>query len=460
MDFFPEEIIESYLKIDKRQIQHLVYGNGQEITEISVENTEYISSVENFFNSIMFETETIIFYSRILKFLNINDKKSSRRIRVTGAQKGIKAAEKLIKKRLNSNIYRMGIIIDISWTQHSYILRKKGKIIHQIKKQLGLDIYSSNKNKTSDNRKSNSIYISGDYNQIYDVERAHNQIRSMTPLTYEFDLPIPTERIYINLYELCHGYSKKYKVKIGMVYPEVNCPFYKCCVRGRAWNALNVKAATLDIIRAICGRNASEILVQIKLEMITVRQGSMFGPNNEIIMQIMGETSTSITLSKNPTQRTTTIFICGSVEGVDLARLSIIGCSPIKFSFHLHEHPHLNPIEMNQLAEALDVNIFIKQINNDGKVLVSIKTPERNVGNIYKAWDIITRSLPEVQETCIPFPYHMMDDFKRYQLSQEILKMWRMKQQANRFLFSNSISGYTLPLYPLPNNLNDTFINY
>ena len=371
---FLQEIVETRIQVKRFKFLAKFYGTNPEIVGVpNDENRNLMLLINNFFNSIMDKTNTII--RHLVNFDETKDKRSRVTVYIRGFPERVSAAIRLIRSETN---LEMTLKIDLSWFQHPYILGKAGYRIQQIMNHRDLNIHFPDTNLNPDNGLSNGDRIYTFFSNIEDVENARSDIRMMTPLTYKFRLPYSpsTSRLKI---------ANKYIVNFKLIEDQNNSPLIEFLVKGSVWDAQNVKAAVYNLIHEFCGPSASEVNVHTSLEMRLQDKQSIFGRDSEILKKIMQETSTTIKLLEEPALKIATISIRGSVESVDLARQNIIGRSPVTFKFPLIENTYVSHIEINELKQALDVDITTP-IDKNGQRLVYIKSTENNIGNVYKAW--------------------------------------------------------------------------
>ncbi|KAH6946965.1 hypothetical protein HPB50_016260 [Hyalomma asiaticum] len=77
--------------------------------------------------------------------------------------------------------------MDVSFTDHSYIIGKGGHNIQQVMDNTGCHIHFPDSNRNSQLDKSNQVSIAG---QPKGVESARNQIRELLPMVVSFELPL------------------------------------------------------------------------------------------------------------------------------------------------------------------------------------------------------------------------------------------------------------------------------
>ena len=166
---------EQRFRVDRRKLE-LMMMNSPEFGEVAAE----------FFDRIGAETNTCVIWPSRLK-VGAKSKKDPH-IRVGGCEEGVKRAKTMITEVLDTTTNsRVTMKMDVSYTDHSHIIGKGGNTIRRVMAETNCHIHFPDSNRSNPNEKSNQVSIAG---EMSGVERARARVRELTPLLFNFDLPI------------------------------------------------------------------------------------------------------------------------------------------------------------------------------------------------------------------------------------------------------------------------------
>ncbi|KAK3874340.1 hypothetical protein Pcinc_020727 [Petrolisthes cinctipes] len=354
------------------------------------------------------------------------DEYSDPNVRVVGGAEAVRTASMLVRQALEPQ-NKVTMKLDVPWTYHSHIIGKGGNTIQPVVKRTGVSVHFPDGNKSSEMHKSNQVSVNSRGEDLWGLEEARAAIRNLTPLVFSFSLSAAAQ--FIKLSDpnmLIHHVQDTFNVQVDLKLTKEPSPLILGTVRGNEWDASRVKEATHCLLQAYCNNLATQMPVQMTVEISPRHHTFVLGHNNETVKKIMQKTSTKITFPDNnnpvvPLLQKSKITITGAIDSVYLARQNIIGSLPLVVMFEVcGEGPHLEASEVSQVMQALDVVIVLKPRRLDGRRLVVVKGAERNADNIYEAWRLLTRTEKAPPKAHIPSTYHIPETNSVYGLSCEM----------------------------------------
>ncbi|KAL4239787.1 Protein bicaudal C 1 [Mactra antiquata] len=367
--------IEERFRVDRKKLEQMLQGNWEHHDE----------AAEDFFQRIMDETNTQISWPSKLK-IGAKSKKDPH-IKVIGLPEDVRVAKDLIMAVLDTKSNRATLKMDVSHTDHSHVIGKKGNNIKRVMQVTGCHVHFPDSNRGNNvQEKSNQVSIAG---QPQGVEAARAKIRELLPLVFMFELPVTTIAIQLpdTQSPTMQQLQQQYNVNISFRQRQRGYGT-TVIVRGSVYNEKLVKEATIKMMELLLGKLPSPLPVNMQLEIAPQHHLFIIGRNGMNIKQIMQATGAMIHFPdpNNVTpQRKGTVYIAGTIDSVYLARQQLIGCLPLVLMFDVKEELEMDPGRITQLMEHLDVFISVKPKPKQPSKSVIVKSIERNASNMYLA---------------------------------------------------------------------------
>ncbi|XP_053675629.1 protein bicaudal C [Anopheles nili] len=372
----PDDLHVERFKVDRQKLEDM----------IKVETySEGMNSAEEFFTNIMKETTTYVSWPCRLK-IGAKTKKDPH-IRIVGKMADVLRAKDKVMSRLDSRGSRVIMKMDVSYTDHSFIIGRGGNNIKRIMEETATHIHFPDSNRSNPSEKSNQVSMCG---SIEGVERARSLVRNSTPLLISFELPIlapgktppDNDTPYVKEIEAEYGvqviFSTRPKLHSSLV-----------LVKGSEKEEQMVKEATRRLMDLMCENMASQIPVQMQLEISTQHHPIVLGRVSSNLRKIMDRTGTQIMfpdandVNIKPIKRSQ-VTITGSIHGVYLARQQLIGSLPIALIFDYPDNT-VDSDEITKLMLTHDVFISVRQKSRQSTLCIVIKGIEKFIANIYEA---------------------------------------------------------------------------
>ncbi|XP_058818853.1 protein bicaudal C [Topomyia yanbarensis] len=372
----PDDLHVERFKVDRQKLEDM----------IKVETySEGMNSAEEFFTNIMKETTTYVSWPCRLK-IGAKTKKDPH-IRIVGKMADVLKAKDKVMARLDSRGSRVIMKMDVSYTDHSFIIGRGGNNIKRIMEETATHIHFPDSNRSNPTEKSNQVSLCG---SLEGVERARALVRISTPLLISFELPIlaPGKTPPDNETPYVKEVEKEYGVQvIFSTRPKLHSSLV--LVKGSEKEELKVKEATRRLMDLMCENIASQIPVQMQLEISTQHHPIVLGRASSNLREIMSRTGTQIMfpdandVNIKPIKRSQ-VTITGSINGVYLARQQLIGSLPIALIFDYPENT-VDSEEITKLMFSHDVFISVRQKSRQSTLCIVIKGIEKFISNIYEA---------------------------------------------------------------------------
>lgn len=372
----PDDLHVERFKVDRQKLEDM----------IKVETySEGMNSAEEFFTNIMKETTTYVSWPCRLK-IGAKTKKDPH-IRIVGKMTDVLKAKDKVMARLDSRGSRVIMKMDVSYTDHSFIIGRGGNNIKRIMEETATHIHFPDSNRSNPTEKSNQVSLCG---SLEGVERARALVRISTPLLISFELPIlaPGKTPPDNETPYVKEVEKEFNVQvIFSTRPKLHSSLV--LVKGSEKEEQKVKEATRRLMDFMCENIANQIPVQMQLEISTQHHPIVLGRASSNLREIMSRTGTQIMfpdandVNIKPIKRSQ-VTITGSINGVYLARQQLIGSLPIALIFDYPENT-VDSEEITKLMYTHDVFISVRQKSRQSTLCIVIKGIEKFISNIYEA---------------------------------------------------------------------------
>ncbi|XP_059221980.1 protein bicaudal C [Stomoxys calcitrans] len=371
---------------------------------------EGMNGAEYFFESVMKTTETYISWPCRLK-IGAKSKKDPH-VRIVGKAEEVAKAKERILASLDSRGTRVIMKMDVSYTDHSYIIGRGGNNIKRIMEGTSTHIHFPDSNRSNPTEKSNQVSLCG---SLEGVEKARSLVRLSTPLLISFELPVMApgrpqpdrDTPYVTMVE------QKYNVQvIFSSRPKLHSSLV--LVKGSEKEAGHVQEATQTLINFSCDNIASQILVNMQLEISPQHHEIVKGKNNTNLLSIMERTNTKIIfpdlsdMNVKPLKKSQ-VTITGTIEGVYKARQQLLGNLPIALIFDFPDNQN-DASEIMSLSTKYGVYITLRQKQRQSTLAIVVKGVEKFIDKIYEARQEILRLTTPLIKPDIPERYFMPQD--------------------------------------------------
>ncbi|CAB4057421.1 BICC1 [Lepeophtheirus salmonis] len=303
---------EERFRVDRRKLELMII---QKLEHIEV-------PAADFFNRIEYETNTTIIWPSRLK-IGAKSKKDPH-IRVGGCEKFVKEAKCLIMEFLDN---------------------KTNRVVIQFE--------------DNPNEKSNQVSIAG---EVEGVERARARVRELTPLVFNFDLPvIPSLQSTPDpLDPYLRAIQDQYNIQVMFRQKQKNFHTTTVVVKGCEWEGSRVKEATLLLIDHLC-QTSLNVPVAMNMEISPQHHSIVLGKGNMTLKVIMQRTNTTILFPDAgdpniPPIRKGSVTITGAIHNVYLARQQLMGSLPLVMMFDLPESLSIDDSFIRKLQEEKTTN--------------------------------------------------------------------------------------------------------
>ncbi|XP_036321966.1 protein bicaudal C [Rhagoletis pomonella] len=353
----------------------------------------------------MKSTETYISWPCRLK-IGAKSKKDPH-VRIVGRIEEVQKAKERVLANLDSRGTRVIMKMDVSYTDHSYIIGRGGNNIKRIMEDTATHIHFPDSNRSNPTEKSNQVSLCG---SLEGVERARALVRLSTPLLISFELPVLApgrpqpdhETSYVKLVEANYNvqviFSSRPKLHSSLV-----------LVKGSEKEATKVQDATQMLINFSCENIANQILVQMQLEISPQHHEIVKGKNNSHLLGIMERTRTKIIfpdlsdMNVKPLKKSQ-VTITGTIDGVYKARQQLLGNLPIALIFDFPDNQN-NASEIIGLSTKYGVYISLRQKQRQSTLAIVVKGVEKFIDKIYEARQEILRLSTPLMKATIPESY-------------------------------------------------------
>lgn len=371
----PEDLHTERFKVDRHKLENMI--------KVDVEG---VNTAEYFFENLMKSTDTYISWPCRLK-IGAKSKKDPH-VRIVGKPDDVNRAKERILAKLDSRGSRVIMKMDVSYTDHSYIIGRGGNNIKRIMEDTATHIHFPDSNRSNPTEKSNQVSLCG---SLEGVERARALVRLSTPLLMSFELPIRAEGEPIPDHDTPYIKEVEVKKNVQVIFssrPKLHSSLV--LVKGSEKDAERVQEATQLLINYTCGKHASEMLVQMQLEISPQHHEIVKGKNNANLVTIMERTKTEIRFPElcdanvKPIRRSQ-VVITGTINGVYRARQQLVGNLPIALVFDFPDLIVDDTSEIMNLSTKYGVFISLRQKPRQSTMHIIIKGVEKFIDKIYEA---------------------------------------------------------------------------
>lgn len=348
--------------------------------ELMLQSVNEDENAERFFQRVMDETNTLISWPSKLK-IGAKSKKDPH-IKLTGHPDAIREAKVKVKAVLDTRNDIVSLKMDVSHTDHSHVIGRRGSNIQRVVKETGCHIHFPDSNRNNTLEKSNQVTING---QLHGVEQSRAFIRGMLPLVFMFELPVSVvlqplpERGSPFIQDLQNLFDVQVYFK-----PQPRCPL-TVIVRGSESWASKVKDGTRRLLEHLVGSAGVFVKVMMTIEITAQHHVKL----KEACQSIMKNTGTCITFpdvsASGPAILKSRVVVAGSVENVHLARQQIMEFLPLVLIFDLNEDQDVDHELISRLMHQLDVSIYAKQKIKKCGITITVKGLEKDARNLYEA---------------------------------------------------------------------------
>ncbi|CRL00989.1 CLUMA_CG014408, isoform A [Clunio marinus] len=426
----PEEVYMERFKIDRIKLEDMIKTESY---------CEGLNRAEYFFTTLMKESLVHVSWPCRLK-IGAKTRKDPH-VRIVGRKEDVLRAKDKVMAVLDAKGNRVIMKMDVSYTDHSYIIGRGGNNIKRIMDETQTHIHFPDSNRSNPTEKSNQVSLCG---SLEGVEKARSMVRASTPLLISYELPImiPGSTSYDNNTPFVKEMEKQYGVQvIFSTRPKLHSSMI--LVKGCEKEHKNVMDATKRLIEFMFEDIAQQIPVQMHLEISTQHHPVVLGKGSQNLREIMQRTSTKIIfpdandMNVRPIKRSQ-VTISGPITGVYLARQQLLGNIPIALIF---DYPEINidTDSINKLMASHDVYINSRQKSRQSTMCIVIKGVEKYITNIYDARHQLLKLTSERIVAAIPTSYygpHDMEHFKCNSIAQ--------------LLAGPTTYGSISPLQPIP----------
>ncbi|ODM97779.1 Protein bicaudal C 1 [Orchesella cincta] len=324
---------------------------------------------------------------------------------------------------------RITLKMEISYTDHSHLIGCRGATIRRVMEDTGCHIHFPDSNRMSKDHKSNQVTIAG--SSVQAVEQARSRVRELSPLLFQFMLPIvnPTYEVNPDAHHVfIENIQSNYNVQVT-IHPPNKLQQTSVTVKGCEIDAAKIKDAISKIVRYFSGGTmVNNLKVESTMEISAAQHSFVRSVNDTNIHSIMMNTGANIIfpdLSDTNIQqiKRSRVYVNGDISCVYNARQQLIGCLPLRMIFDLADDFPLDWEAVRMIGSELNVNV--KLINRNrasgdrgGPGAASLPPPipgrgrtiqliaaERNTANIYEARRRILGAMEPPASVSIPSAY-------------------------------------------------------
>ncbi|XP_051858957.1 protein bicaudal C [Drosophila albomicans] len=397
----PDDLHTERFKVDRQKLEQLIKENS---------DIEGMNGAEYFFDEIMNTTDTYVSWPCRLK-IGAKSKKDPH-VRIVGKVEQVQRAKDQILSSLDSRGTRVIMKMDVSYTDHSYIIGRGGNNIKRIMDESHTHIHFPDSNRSNPTEKSNQVSLCG---SLEGVERARAMVRLSTPLLISFEMPVmgpgkvqpDHETPYIKMVESKFNvqviFSSRPKLHTSLV-----------LVKGSEKESAQVRDATQLLINFAFENIANQILVNVQMEISPQHHEIVKGKNNVNLLNIMERTQTKIIfpdltdMNVKPLKKSQ-VTISGRIDDVYRARQQLLGNLPVVLIFDFPDN-QTDASEIMGLNVKYGVYITLRQKARQSTLAIVIKGIEKFIDKIYEArQEILCLSTPAIKPE-LPDHYYMPKD--------------------------------------------------
>nr|CAI5865190.1 unnamed protein product [Callosobruchus analis] len=391
------DLYQDRFRVDRKKLEQMLTGDNEALIPADV-----------FFAKIMEDTDTYITWPNRLK-IGAKSKKDPH-VRIAGRPEDVQAAKERIMTILNTRCNRVTMKMDISYTDHSHIIGRGGLSIKRVMEETQCHVHFPDSNRSNPLEKSNQVSISG---EIEGVENARSRVRELIPLIFGFELPVMSQNVDTSSSYLLK-IQEQYKVQVMFkTRPKLHATLV--LVKGVEWEVEQVKRATLLLMEFLCDNLASQIPIQMSMEISPHHHPAVLGKNHSNLKAIMKYTNCQIMFPDAqdpniPNLKKSNVNITGNIHNVYKARQLLMGNLPLIIIFDLPEDSttlRTRPEHIAYIQANCDVTINIRQKAKQNTKACVIKGIEKNADNIYRARHLVLGLTDQPLRAGIPASYHL-----------------------------------------------------
>ncbi|CAL8113922.1 unnamed protein product [Orchesella dallaii] len=323
---------------------------------------------------------------------------------------------------------RITLKMEISYTDHSHLIGCRGATIRRVMEDTGCHIHFPDSNRMSKDHKSNQVTIAG--SSVQAVEQARYRVRELSPLLFQFMLPIVNASYEVNPdahHVFIENIQSNYNVQVT-IHPPNKLQQTSVTVKGCEIDAAKIKDAISKIVRYFSGgAMVSNLKVESTMEISAAQHSFVRSVNDSNIHSIMMHTGAKIIfpdLSDTNIQqiKRSRVYVSGDISCVYNARQQLIGCLPLRMIFDLADDFPLDWESVRMIGSELNVNVKLinrnRATSDRGGPAASLPPPipgrgrtiqliaaERNTANIYEARRRILGAMEPPASVSIPSTY-------------------------------------------------------
>lgn len=365
--------VEKRFPVDRKKLERLIVaGRGSNET------------AEEFFQSVMRETQTLVLWPSKLK-IGAKSKKDPQ-VKVVGLSGNVQQARELVLAELDAKSTRVTLKIDIPFSEHSHIIGKEGANIKKVHEETKCHIHFPDSNRSVHFEKSNQVSITG---QINGVEMARQRIRELLPVVVTFNLPLPgyVDPNSPDIQQMMLQYSVNIHIK-----PQPQHYSLLVVVRGTVRYLDGMKLAISKIVEYFTGDYRTLPQISLKLDIATQHHRTIIGRDGGNIQKIMEDTATIIQFP-DPQSRyhSNHVIVTGAMDDIFKAREQLLGCLPVVLMFDVNDSEDSGlgtdrqTALIGELTQNWDVYISIKAKQKHLVQSVIVKSIEQNMSCVYEA---------------------------------------------------------------------------
>ncbi|KAL5281386.1 BICC1 family protein [Megaselia abdita] len=398
----PDDLHTERFKVDRQKLENMIK------TESIVEG--FVNSAEIFFENVMKNSSVCISWPCRLK-IGAKSKKDPH-VRIVGKPEDVHKAKECVLASLDSRGTRVIMKMDVSYTDHSYIIGRGGNNIKRIMESTKTHIHFPDSNRSNPTEKSNQVSLCG---SMEGVEKARSLVRLSTPLLISFELPVlaPGRPAPDHDTPFITNVENQYNVQvIFSTRPKLHSSLV--LVKGSEKEAAKVQEATQELINFTCENIANQILVHMQLEISPQHHEVVKGKHNTNLLSIMERTRTKIIFPDLSDMnikaiKRSQVTITGTIDGVYKARQQLIGNLPVALIFDFPDSNN-DASDIISLSTKYGVFITLRQKQRQSTLAVVIKGIEKYIDKVYEARQEILKLTTLLVKPEIPKTYFSPHD--------------------------------------------------
>ncbi|KAK9744763.1 KH domain [Popillia japonica] len=161
--------------------------------------------------------------------------------------------------------------------------------IERVMQETQCHVHFPDSNRSNPSEKSNQVSIAGD---TQGIEMARSRVRQKTPVVFGFEPPIMSKPIDPSSYYIVK-IEEQYNVQVMLrIRPKLHAILVT--VKGVEWEIEQVKKATLLLMKYMCDNLASQIPIQMTMEISPHHYQMVIGKNHSNLKAIMRVTGAQI----------------------------------------------------------------------------------------------------------------------------------------------------------------------